>query len=977
MATISQKIPNLIGGVSQQADSFKLAGQLRSCTNYFPDPAFGLIKRPGLKGIGKLSGAAADGTWFMAIRDDQERYIIQFSKSGVLRIWDAESGVAKTVNAPAGTATTYATHTDSSDLALLQINDYYFVLNKKVITKMAAATSGSQSYFAFVNVNTIGGDLTYNITLDTSTYTITSAVSAPKLIDVVGALVSAINAGGVYSATAVGNTIYIIKNSGGDFSIKASGGATGTALEAFKGEVPSITALPKQFKNAAVIKVAGDAASNGDDYYVKFETDGGGAYGAGSWKETIGFNVPLRFDGTTMPHVIIREANGTFTFRDLNQTSVTGTATLTGVPQTISITNNTFGKYQVGDSFAVSGGSGTDLRLEVTSTFTRTTTTTSTNTSTSNYVERILIPYYTFFRGGTSTTYSSKYNWYVNGIKVAETDDTNPITIGNQVISQNGAFTTAVGTNPIKAGISIVMSFPNAINGVTISRPGKGYTAGNVVTSEFGDTFTINTVGTATGTVDQAANQYWNNRVVGDLETNPNPTFIGSTISGLNFFKNRLIFFSNDNVICSQAGSYFDFFASTVITIVNSDPIDISCGSQKPIQLRHSLQIPRGLMLFADNAQYILETSTEAFSPSTAEINLISTFSQDIKIPPVDVGNSFMILDQSVRASSVRELLISDAGTKPQTADITKTIPSYIPAKITDFKGSTTSNTLVLLTDQEKNAIYMYRWLISQDKALMNSWFKWVLPGNVLLANFDNENLYLVTSQPDAFLSKVNLVTESSSGALFYDGTYVDTRLDFYNYNPTKVYLAGTDETKICFKEGLETFDGQAVAISLDPANPGLANNLPVQYDAAAPVGQKYFVLIDGDQTSVQWALGVAYEAEATLPALYYKPSENAADTLNVPNIYRLSISSYNSGPYSVEIAADGREPYTAELPQITANLYGAQTLPMLRNPTNTVPVMARADQVEITLKADYPFPTAITSLTWQGAFTTRGVTRQ
>lgn len=967
MATISQKIPNLIGGVSQQADSFKLAGQLRSCTNYFPDPAFGLIKRPGLKGIGKLSGAAADGTWFMAIRDDQERYIIQFSKAGGLKIWDAESGVAKTVNAPAASATAYAVHSDSTDLALFQINDYYFVLNKKVVTKMNTAVSGSKVNFGFVSVNVIGGDLTYNITLDGSSYTITSATTTPKLIDVVGALVTAINAGGIYTAVGVGNTLYITKNSGGDFSIKASGGATGTALEAFKGEVTSISSLPKQFKDGAIIKVSGDVNSNGDDYYVKFNTDGGGAYGAGSWKETIGFNVPLRFDGTTMPHVIIREANGTFTFRNLNQTAVTGTSSITGVPQTISITNNTFGKYQVGDTFAVSGGTGVNLRLEVTSTYTRTTTTTSTNTSITNYVERILVP--------SATPYSSRFDWYVNGNLVAQTSSSNPITIGNQVISVNGAFTPEVGTNPIKAGISIVTSFPNTINGVSISRSGSGYTASDVVTSEFGDTFTINTVGTITGVVDQAANSYWNDRVVGDLETNPNPSFIGSPISGLNFFKNRLVFFSNDSVICSQAGSYFDFFASTVITIVNSDPIDLSCGSQKPIQLKHSLQVPRGLMLFADNAQYILETSTEAFSPSTAEINLIASFSQDTKIPPVDVGNSFMIMDQSVRASSVRELLITDSGTKPQTADITKTIPSYLPAKITDFKGSTTSNTLAILSDQEKNAIYMYRWLISQDKALMNSWFKWVLPGDILLINFDNENLYIVTKQPDPFLSKVNLVTESSSGALFYEGTYVDTRLDFYNYNPQKVYLAGSDETKLCFKEGLESFTGTATAVSLDPVNPGLVNNLALQYDAAAPVGQKYFVLIDGDQTSTQWALGVNYEAEAVLPALYYKPSENTSDTINIPTIYRLSISSYNSGPYSVQISADGRDDYIAELPQITANLYLAQTLPMLRNPINTVPVMAKADQVEITLKADYPFPTAITSLTWQGAVTTKGVT--
>jgi hypothetical protein len=984
MATISQKIPNLIGGVSQQADAFKLAGQLRSCTNYFPDPAFGLIKRPGLKAIGGLSGAVGTAAWFFATRDDQERYIIQFAPNGVPKIWDADSGVAKTINTPAASATTYATHTSPTDLELLQINDYYFVLNKKVVTKMATGngtSSAAKVNYAFVNVNTIGGGLQYSIVLNNTPYTVTTTNNHVGLNTVLNGFADTgvgINATGTgFTAEKIGNSIYITKNDGAAFDIKASGGSTGSALEAYRDEVPSITVLPKQFRNGAILKVSGDKTVNGDDYYVKFVTSNGENYGAGVWKETIGPSVPLKFDATTMPHALIREANGTFTFRNLDSTAVTQTATITGVPQTITITNNTFGQYQVGESFAVSGGTGKDLRLEVTSTTTRTVTTTSTNVSTTDYVSRYTVATTGYTGRGSTVTYSYRYDWYVGGVKVATTTNLNAVIIGNRKITQTGAFTAQVGTNPAKSGIQIVDSFPNAIDGIKIVRAGQGYTANNVVTSDRGDTFTITAVGNATGTVDEIANQYWNSRVVGDLETNPNPTFIGYPISGINFFKNRLIFFSNDNVICSQAGSYFDFFASTVITIVDSDPIDISCGSQKPVQLTHALQVPRGLMLFADNAQYILETSTEAFSPSTAEINLVSKFSQDATISPLDSGNSFMILDQTVRAASIREMLVTDSSTKPQTVEITRTIPSYIPGDVISFKGSTISNTLAILSLQERNAIYLYRWLVSQDKALMNSWFKWILPGTISLVDFDNEHMYVVTNQPTPFLSKINLVTESSSGALLYDGTYVDTRLDLYDYNPVKVYLSGTDQTKLCFKEEIESFTGTAVAVSLDPQNPGLVNNLPLQFDDDSPAGQRYFVLVDGNQTSLPWALGVGYEAEATLPALYYKPSENASDTLNIPTIYRIDISSYNSGPYSVKVSADGREEYLAELPQITANQYLAQTLPMLRNPTNTIPIMAKADQVDITIKADYPLPTAITSLTWQGSFTTRGVLRQ
>jgi hypothetical protein len=102
------------------------------------------------------------------------------------------------------------------------------------------------------------------------------------------------------------------------------------------------------------------------------------------------------------------------------------------------------------------------------------------------------------------------------------------------------------------------------------------------------------------------------------------PSFVGYPIDTVSFYKNRIVFASRQNVICSQAGDYFNFFASTVITIVDSDPIDLSASTLKPIRLKHAIAAPQGLLLFGDNAQLLLSTTTEAFSPKTAEVNLLS-----------------------------------------------------------------------------------------------------------------------------------------------------------------------------------------------------------------------------------------------------------------------------------------------------------------------------------------------------------------
>ena len=65
MAAVTQKISNYLSGVSKQADSKKLPGQVRECLNGFPDVTLGLTKRPGFKFISKLkngSGTDFSGT---------------------------------------------------------------------------------------------------------------------------------------------------------------------------------------------------------------------------------------------------------------------------------------------------------------------------------------------------------------------------------------------------------------------------------------------------------------------------------------------------------------------------------------------------------------------------------------------------------------------------------------------------------------------------------------------------------------------------------------------------------------------------------------------------------------------------------------------------------------------------------------------------------------------------------------------------
>ena len=93
MASVTQTIPTLTGGLSQQPDELKIPGQVSVAKNVIPDVTHGLLKRPGGQLVASLTdnGTAAlnsqtNGKWFSYYRDETESYIGQVSRSGDINI---------------------------------------------------------------------------------------------------------------------------------------------------------------------------------------------------------------------------------------------------------------------------------------------------------------------------------------------------------------------------------------------------------------------------------------------------------------------------------------------------------------------------------------------------------------------------------------------------------------------------------------------------------------------------------------------------------------------------------------------------------------------------------------------------------------------------------------------------------------------------------------------------------------------------
>lgn len=338
MALISQSIPNLINGVSQQPPSLRLATQAEVQENALSSVVTGLSKRPSSEHIADLGTISnLDKAFIHTIRrDENEFYSMVVDTAGAIRVFD-KNGVSKTVtnNAPS-----YLTGlTDPSlELAAVSIADVTFIVNKNTVVAKGTTTSPTRNPEALVYVRQADYASTYRLKITkggststvefatkSSTQDTTSATQnaergastdliAQNLDTFSGTSVNTSYYENITNASAVtgititryGSVLHVQSTDATNFQVEVGDSHGNEHLLVFKDETPDFKKLPVEGPNDFVIGVSGDNQKAQDDYYVKFSN--------GVWKETVEPNVLIDLDAATLPHKLSKLPSGDFQF---------------------------------------------------------------------------------------------------------------------------------------------------------------------------------------------------------------------------------------------------------------------------------------------------------------------------------------------------------------------------------------------------------------------------------------------------------------------------------------------------------------------------------------------------------------------------------------------------------------------------------------------------------------------------------------
>lgn len=338
MTKISGSTGALIQGVSQQPEGQRLPGQCWEQINWQSSASDGLVRRPPTKLKAVLPLATPDGvaTYFYR-RGDTEEYTVTIEQNGTLRVWDKDY-VERTVSVTNAAYLTPPSGTPIKEvLRFHTIGDVTFIANKS--KKIALGTAKSDPAPAEAIINCMKGNYAraYKVSVtwtkdgvstNTSvTYTTRDSSNAANEVDIAAdniatnlynGLVAALTTAYGWTVTRMGNVIYLkrvsLNTDPSQFTIGSYDGNNDNDMVVITKSVAKYSNLPNRAVNGYTVQVQGKTGDDFNDYWIKFEVNPESEDGRGKWKECLAPNLVIAEDATTMPHLLLRKANGTFKF---------------------------------------------------------------------------------------------------------------------------------------------------------------------------------------------------------------------------------------------------------------------------------------------------------------------------------------------------------------------------------------------------------------------------------------------------------------------------------------------------------------------------------------------------------------------------------------------------------------------------------------------------------------------------------------
>lgn len=493
----------------------------------------------------------------------------------------------------------------------------------------------------------------------------------------------------------------------------------------------------------------------------------------------------------------------------------------------------------------------------------------------------------------------------------------------------------------------------------------------------------------------------YSNRQVGALATNPQPSFVGNKLNNIFVYLNRIGFLSGSNVILSQpvrpdhtaftAANSVDFYNQSTLVLSDADPIDISSATVRNVVLRSVLPARQGLVLFSASEQLLMYSESGLLTPGTATIRALSTFDANPDIEPVEIDNEFYFVGGTPpynRYSSLIKMITRGLEEDPFITDTSKDVADWIPANLTQFFASSQEQ-IVGMFEGQSDTIYFFRRFKQDGELVMQNWFKWEMPFQVISCAVASSDLFMVGkdgSNTILTFTKLNAspLTDPVEGGGVISGVSLPVKphLDLFT-----VASVASDGVTVTATDSTWVHDLDATVYAIITTNP-LDTVPPLSSTIHDTIGSGFSVLLtnnnDGTFTSPEdltaysssLIIGYTFEMKAVLPTLYFK-TQTYNDYTGHLVISRIKIATSIAGAISFDIKQLGSPQFTT-IQEVTDadTFYRSDEVAIAQDRTFTLPIHRKNNQFILSISSSSPYPVTLISMMWEGNYQPRSYAR-
>jgi len=482
----------------------------------------------------------------------------------------------------------------------------------------------------------------------------------------------------------------------------------------------------------------------------------------------------------------------------------------------------------------------------------------------------------------------------------------------------------------------------------------------------------------------------WTERLAGDADELPGPSFVGKPVTDIVFFKNRFGVISGENIILSEAGDYYNFWQQSALQVLDTDPIDLTAVSNDVTVLNYALQQQDELVLFSNENQFRLYSGDNVtFSPETASVGRISSISMETQVKPQQVGPQVIFPVKEGDFTGIHTFITTDRTVGinlGQTAVITETIPKYIPKNVDSLAVSRTDQYLVILSKDDPDALYVYQFFWEASGGSLtnrqNAWSKWQFTNkSIHWCEFVEGTLYKVAKYTEDgtvkyYLEGVNASRppQEESELFLLDrqlASSITTDLGAVTFS----YSGATNKTTVNLPY-YTVNPAQFVVIKKDSSD---ANEAKKRWITAAsvPAGVNSFVLDSlGDFSSSSWIFGEKFTFTFQPPQLM-PYSKTATDNTFIGNrtgrlqLRYLDVYYNDSRYFTVEVTPKFRSKVIYEFDRrdpLNANIVLSQVSDFEESKFRSY-IQSKNDQVVVQIINDSIDQAKFVALEWTGLY--------